>query len=452
MSSQNVSKESLEKKLNTLRSQINQISDSLEEHDQKTLNNCEFIKAEIEIAAESLIEEIRNLKDALIVKLENNHQNYIAKFEDTEKKRINSYLSETRSKLDVIEKSLNESSTLSEASQQLNWEEKKARTELNAIESLVSKETRLNFISNNFESLNTDIIGKFDYVLQKSNKVLDFLIDIDRLESVLEPIAVNCNLDFDLNSVVENRTITYLPNDNLLITVSTINVSDVEDTPTQCKIVNEFGEIQFELFMEHEDVRLVQPVNEELVVIVTQLMSDFYISLYDLELTFQKNIQVDYSIQSIAVFEEQIYVLSEDEPVIFIYDKNLEFVSKIGHHMELNLEDSFLNAYSIYIQNNILFSETLTAQSEIRAIDLKTHRTLKNITLEKVNKHDGDVVKYVDALGRALTYNEANKVLRMFDTEGKQIISKNIESNGVFCLSRDGKIVFLNELCTLHIY
>jgi len=116
------------------------------------------------------------------------------------------------------------------------------------------------------------------------------------------------------------------------------------------------------------------------------------------------------------------------------------------------LEESYLNAYSIYIHNHVLFSETLTAQSEIQAIDLKTRRTLKTICLENVSKHEGDVVKYVDALGRTLIYNETNKEMRIFDCEGKQILKTNIKSNGVFCVSPDGKIVFLHELCILHIY
>lgn len=425
-------------------SKINGLLEVIENCETNIKKNCDYLKAEIEISVDSVMDQILKLRENLFIKIDLYEQECLKKLKEreNEKQRIKSSIEALKENLDQVD-----SENIESLENSFKKEELRANLYLRSYFKLNYRD------SDDLISLPNDLIGEIFYTDSNFNEV-KYIIDIERLKKLTTYHETNCIINFDLEGDMEihSRKIVSLPNRQLLISITTIDSIEYMQMDTQIKILTEDGVLLNEKFILDFGLLDCHLLSDDLLVCLLEdkVNYAYSISTYSLDITLIDTEILTFEVQSISIYNNDIYVLSADSPLITVFDRQLRIKCSFGHVIDSNDVDFMIDSYSIFVHNEFLYSKCITSP-QIDTYDLKTLKKL-NVTQLNIDQFGGDVIRYIDAFERIIVYNDTTKIIKIFDKDGKLLYEREINSKGIFCITQSGRIVFYDKLCTLHIY
>lgn len=355
-----------------------------------------------------------------------------------EKQTLINQINETKEKLNF----LHAQNDISQIQSELDNELTSANLYLNTC-------FRLSYKQNDLNLFNT-IIGELMFTDSNYN-VAEYIIDIDRLKKHNEPVEISVSKPkFHIPIAdLDNTLILSLPKNEFLISSTNI----------EHEFTGAYGETEIRIIEEHGQTRVKKLINDFSTEYAALLSDEFIVfalkeiqngsdddddddndprdvlRLYDLSLTIITKTKLKSSVFSLSTYKDHIFVLFDELCAINVYDSSLKCVYYIDNYRQPDCD-----CYNIFIHNNLLYSDCSRAGIEVYDLNLK--QITRRIDYER---HDYDTVTFIDSLGRIIVSNQAEKYIKIFNSNGQLLFEYKIDKKCSFCITKNGHLAFFDD-------
>jgi hypothetical protein len=431
-------------------SNIIDLSSSLDNAQQKVQAHCEYIKDEIEISFESVIDELNKLKQKMVHDIDEYQDKCVKNIEDdskTERKMFQELLVNCQQKLSDWKNTEEDALKITKESLELTNSLKNAR---NDFEKFYFDDQVMTYKERKIE-LDPSTLGRLVYKNYETNND-QFLVDIDRLKLLQASKKINYSVEDVEGTLNVHRTITVPTSDNRFL-ICTYEVRCAMFT-VALRLVDGKGQF-LKKNLDNTNCHLisVSAYDKFTCVILRDNFGAHSMKLYDTSnLRLIKELKLSYLPISCAIDteNEQIHVLSFQNPFFLMYTMDLEaIVGRIqndDHAVYMPVISSMIyRKGKLFIKND--------HDSKLRVISLELGRLEYSVDLPK----SSDCFIDVDFGHKVFAVNWRDKKLKVYDffsgdndddddklVYERILVDENVAQNSSICISDNGLVVLNN--------
>ncbi len=461
--------ESFDSLLNELQSNINEIVDKLNRPEVKIRDYCDKLRNKIDIATETLIDNINKFRTKMLTDINTYESNCIKSLKQIDKRDLYvKIVKENVDKLDRMQNYLNnckiEENSVKKMTQDAKMSEYKLKNLLKILNGYLFGSNLLHF-DESIRTIDSSLIGKLDY---ENLIIMDDLLDIDKIVNPKQQLKIDFKSD---------QALPLFSNKYLIMSDQILKI--IDDTPqTVMELKFDYSPEYIShnssdsIFVQHH--RGLWKSNGK-----REKSYNHTIGIYDYNLNLKHELTPEYQILKCFTNTNNLFIQLDRIYSINVYNWSLEKITTFG---QINFIDRpyFFKDYELkFVKNDKIYLRKINQDFVgnnynnmdvvIRVVSLNSGEFQNEFILNSLSTNaaiDNELF-FVDALNRILIIDDIYSSIKIYDlpvltNRLKALInhanllieSKNLDlaNASSFRMTCDGKLIFIRNKKTIELY